>query len=582
MKHLPYALALAAILVLLAGCAMADTQMDATSMLAFRKETPMEGNIHDLPSLYEGHDPTSVISMYLTVSSGNAADSSDHTWTEVSTYSTYYYEELGIPRYKVEGILQIDDGSGLGEGSYGWGETVPNVTVQVRGQTSSTSTSKNYKIRIKAGKEAYNGQRTLALNKHVTDPFRFLNKMCYDLLADIPQLVSARTQFVHLYVRDTTAGGSGDYVDYGLYTMVEQINRTYLKNHGLDDRGKLYKVNMFEWLPYDEIMAVGDDYDEEAFESYLEIKGLDDHADLRSVLTKLQNYSIPITKIMDEHFDAENICYWMAFQILIGNYDAGSRNAYLYSPLNAQKWYFISWDMDASFRRHYFEHIGYQEGQSWEQGMTQYVGLTLINRMMKEECYRQQLDDAVHDLMATALHPDSIAQRVKTYSAVVKQDIYQNPFSQPVSGLSPEEYDQYVNLLASEIQRNYESYQESLMRSWPFYVNLPEHNGDKLFLSWATSYDVHGESVTYAWQLAADYGFEDILAQGSGLTAPYVSVDALPTGTYYLKVTATNESGYTADCFDYLSVSGIGKVYGCYQFSVLEDGSIIYGIKEEG
>ena len=209
----------------MAGCAAEPAEPEtpageAPAVHAVPRESLSEGNIHDNDALYEGRDPTSVISMYLTVSTGNEADSSDHTWAEVNAHSTYYYDDQGIDRYKVEGILQIDDGNGLGEGSYGYGETVPNVTVQVRGQTSSREASKNYKIRIKAGKDEYNGQRTLALNKHVTDPYRFLNKMCYDLLADIPQLLSARTQFVRLYVKDTTGSGSGQYVDYGLYTMV--------------------------------------------------------------------------------------------------------------------------------------------------------------------------------------------------------------------------------------------------------------------------------------------------------------------------------------------------------------------------
>ncbi|MGN1249145.1 MAG: CotH kinase family protein, partial [Candidatus Spyradocola sp.] len=474
----------------------------------------------------------------------------------------------------------IDDGGGLGEGSYGYGELVPNVTVQIRGQTSSLEKSKNYKIRIKAGKEPYNGQRTLALNKHVSDPYRFLNKMCYDLLADIPQLVSARTQFVRLYVKDTTAGGNGEYVDYGLYTMVEQINKTYLKNHGLDDKGKLYKVSMFEWRAYDGIMAVGSDYDEDAFEEYLEIKGSDDHTDLRNVLTKLENYSIPITEIIEEHFDAENLCYWLAFQILVGNTDSGANNAYIYSPLNSQKWYYISWDMDASFRRHYYGDRGKIEGKSWERGLTQYVSLTLFNRMMKEESYRKQLDDAIRDLKEHALNPAVIAERAEAYSAVVKSDIYENPYSAPHGGLSPEQYDDYVGLLASEIQLNYDAYLESLERPWPFYVNLPEEEGDELCFSWGAAYDIDGESVTYAYQLATDYLFQNVLAEASGLSIPTVRVEKLQPGTYYLKVTATNESGYTTDCFDYYSVSNIGKVYGCYRFMVKQDGTITYEAEE--
>lgn len=572
---------------ILSGCTGGSSQTEGLTTSATSevqpvpKETLAEGNIHDNDSLYENRDLTSVTSMYLTVSTGNEADSSNHTWKEINSHSTYYYDELGVERYKVEGILQIDDGNGLGEGSYGYGETVPNVTVQVRGQTSSYLDSKNYKIRIKAGKDEYNGQRTLALNKHVTDPYRFINKMCYDLLADIPQLMSARTQFVHLYVKDTTAGGSGEYEDYGLYTMVEQINKTYLANHGLDDLGKLYKINSFAWYAYDEIMAVGDDYDEDAFESYLEIKGSDDHADLRNVLTKLENYSIPITRIIDEHFDAENICYWMAFQILVGNYDTGSRNAYIYSPQNSQKWYFISWDMDASFRRNYFQKTGYLEGLSWEQGLTQYVSLTLINRMMKEECYRQQLDNAIHDLMEHALNPDVIDKRAEAYKQVVKEDIFHNAHSNYVNDLTPAEYDQYVGMLSSEIQINYTYYQKSLFRPWPFYVNLPEYSEDNIFFSWGASYDIRGESVTYAYQLATDYEFQNILSEDFGLAVPYAKIGKLDPGTYYLKVTATNESGHTTDCFDYYSIANVGKIYGCYSFEVEQDGTISYSTQED-
>lgn len=585
MKHIKQCLALLLALALLAGCAAAEEELsddsEARAAHSVLKETPVEGNICDNPALYEGRDPYSVINMYLTVSSGNEADSSNHTWTEVNSYSAYYYEDLGIDRYKVEGILQIDDGNGLGEGSYGYGEVVPNVTVQVRGQTSSESALKNYKIRIKAGKGEYNGQRTLALNKHAYEPFRFLNKMCYDLLADIPQLMSARTQFVRLYVKDTTEGGSGEYEDYGLYTMVEQINKTYLKNHGLDERGKLYKVNMFEWQTYDEIMAVGNDYDEDAFEYYLEIKGSDDHSDLREVLAKLENYSIPITEIIEEHFDAENLCYWTAFQILVGNYDSGPRNLYIYSPLNSKKWYFISWDMDAAFRRNYNIYRNHVEGQSWERGLTQYVSLILYNRMMKVEKYRQQLDGAIHDLLENVITSEVIAERTAMYSSVVKADIFENSHSRGSSEITPEVYDRLVGSLSSEIEMNYEYYLESLKKPWPFYVGLPVDNGEGFFYSWEISYDIHGESVTYSYQIATDYQFQNVLYEDSSLSIPYAETQRLEPGTYYLRVQATNESGYTTDCYDYFKVSGIGKIYGCYCFVVEEDGTIKYGVEEE-
>ena len=46
---------------------------------------------------------------------------------------------------------------------------------------------------------------------------RFRNKMAYDLIKGIPQMMGLRTQFVHLYVRDLTQMDSSDaFQDYGL------------------------------------------------------------------------------------------------------------------------------------------------------------------------------------------------------------------------------------------------------------------------------------------------------------------------------------------------------------------------------
>ena len=72
---------------------------------------------------------------------------------------------------------------------------------------------------------------------------RFRNKLSYDLLKGIPQLMSLRTQFVHLYVRDLTEGNSAEFQDYGLYTQVEQLNKTGMENHGMDSKGQLYKIH---------------------------------------------------------------------------------------------------------------------------------------------------------------------------------------------------------------------------------------------------------------------------------------------------------------------------------------------------
>ena len=42
------------------------------------------------------------------------------------------------------GLLQVGDENGPTEGEVGYGERVPNATVQIRGQTSSQNAQKNY------------------------------------------------------------------------------------------------------------------------------------------------------------------------------------------------------------------------------------------------------------------------------------------------------------------------------------------------------------------------------------------------------------------------------------------------------
>lgn len=549
-----------------------------------QKETlAEEGPIADRKEIYADDDETSVVTMYLTVRSGNEAENTDHTWTELNSHSNYYYDENDLARYNVDGILQIGDENGPAEGAFGYGETVPNVAVQVRGQTSSRLEQKNYKIRIKKGKGEWRGQRTLALNKHVSDPYRFLNKMAYDLIKKIPQMMSARTQFVHLYVKDETEGGSGAFEDYGLYTQVEQINRTYLENHGLDRRGHLYKINFFEWDAYEAVMKLPDDpeYDVDAFEDYIEIKGDDDHRKLQEVLLKLQDYATPIEEIVEEHFDVENICYWMAFHILYGNIDVGARNAYIYSPLNSEKWYFITWDNDSSLTRNYNKDIGYLDGLSWERGMSQFLGLRLCNRMFRLEKYRDALAKAVEDLKENYINEKILNKKVHAYAQVVKPYLFADPDLKYARINNEEDYDHYMDILASEIEMNYEYFRESLVNPWPFYVDLPEDTDDGLLIKWGVSYDPNGEDVRYNFWLASDYEFQNVIYHEDGVRLPQVTVDRLPPGQYFIRVRARNASGYEQDCFDYYTVNSIGKIYGARSFIVGSNGNILEYEDEE-
>ena len=538
-------------------------------------------HLRDKDSLYENDEETSVVTMYLTVSKGNSSENTDHTWQEINSYSTYDYDEMGVKRYQTAALLQVGDENGPVEGMVGYGENVPNATVQIRGQTSSRNAQKNYKIELKKNKGTWRGQRTINLNKHMTEGMRFRNKLAYDLLKGIPQLISLRTQFVHLYVKDTTDGSAdSEFEDYGLYTQVEQLNKTGLKNHGLDSNGQLYKINYFEFYRNEDVIKLQSDptYDSAAFEELLEIKGNTDNSKLIQMLDAVNDYSIPIDKILEDYFDEENLTYWMGFQILMENVDTQNRNMYLYSPLNSDTWYFIPWDNDNCLMRSEYNMTGFSDHKSWESGISNYWGNLLFQRCLKSDHFRQKLDEAILDLKEY-LSKERMSTMVEKYKDVVKPYLYEMP-DEFYAPLTSEQYDEIAAALPKEIEQNYQLYVESLSKPMPFYIGVPETDGKKMKITWDPSYSFDAEDITYSVEMAKDYLFQDVIYSQEGLQIPETQVPLPEAGQYFIRVRAFNEEGDAQDAFDYY-VTDEGKHYGMKCIYVTEDGQIEEDIYEE-
>ena len=548
-----------------------STEGDSTSF------TSTAVHLRDNDKLYD--DGNSVVTMYLTVRKGNESEGTNHTWEEVNSYSAYYYDELGVDRYKVEALLQVGDEEGIPAGNLGYGRTAPNAIVQIRGQTSSKNSQKNYKIELKENQGSWNGQTTIALNKHMTDGLRFRNKLGFDLISGIDELMGLRTHFVHLYVNDLTDEEDLGFQDYGLYTQVEQLNRSALRAHGLDKAGHLYKINFFEFYRYEDVIKLNTDpgYDKKAFEKYLEIKGNEDHSKLIAMLEDVNNYSMPVEEVIEKHFDMENLTYWLAFNILVGNYDTQSRNAYIYSPLNSNTWYFYCWDLDAMFRTDENIIHNYSEGSSWEQGVSNYWGNILFQRCLKSAVFREKLDEAVLDLK-DYLSKERLSEMVKGYREVT--DVYN--FTQPdieKLQVTREQYEYICDNLPNLVDTNYERYEHSLKMPMPFYVGLPKITATETQYTWDVSYDFKQEDIKYTACLSRDMDGTDVLERYEGYWNSFKG-DVLEPGQYFLRLYATNESGEKNDCFDYYYTE-TGKQYGMLCFYVNEDGSVTAFEEEE-
>lgn len=564
-----------------------ETQEDTVSETAGNTQTAgspgEEKLLRDKDTLYENDDDTSVITMYLTVSTGNVSENTNHTWQEINSYSVYDYDAMGVDRYAVNGLLQVGDENGPSEGAFGYGQNVPNATVTIRGQTSSRNSQKNYKIELKDDKGKWNDQRVINLNKHQGDPGRFTNKLCYDLIEELPGMIAMQTQFVHLFVKDETEGGNGIFQDYGLYTQVEQPNKSYLKRHGLDNNGQFYKINFFEFFRYEDIIMLKSDadYDETAFEELIEIKGDDDHSKLIAMLEDVNNYSIPIEEVMDKWFERDNFYCWMAFHILMGNVDTQSRNTMIYSPLNSNTWYFISWDCDGAFQNSKMiiegeEHLA----SGWEHGISNYWGNVLFQRILKSDELRAQLDDKIQEYRSI-ITEEKLTTMVSAYREVTKPYAYRSPdnLHEP---LNESQFDALCNLMPTEVERNYQVYLETLTEPMPFFIGKPEYSQEGLLFGWDNSYDFSEENIYYTFELSDNLDFTDPIIYEDDIFVPEIVYEGeLEHGQYFIRVKATNESGKEQYAFDYYVSDGTMKNYGIKCFYILPDGTIEEDVYEE-
>lgn len=531
-------------------------------------------HVADNEAIYENTGDDEVLTMYLTVGRGTAADGTDHTWREVNETPLSVFELAGTEPYRCEALLQVGDEIGPLSGKFGYGELSANATVRLRGLGASEQMQKSYRIDIKKSQGNWNEQKVVVLNKHVADPTRFRNKLAYDLMADIPGMFSARTWFVHLYVKDKTEGDDGPFEDYGLYTAVEQVNKRYFRNRGLDDGGQIYKASNFDWGLHDELkLATVQGYDAAAFEKILEIKGDPDHTKLLDLIDAVNDENRPIAETVQTYFDHDNLYYWMGFHILMGNRDAAMSNYYLYSPTGVSKWYFISWDNDGILTKSYERLRTPDYAVGWDHGIFTLFGSRLFERIFKDDTCRAELDAAITDLHDNFLCDSVLTERAEKYASLVENWVYRLPDA-VYQRVSRDNYHVLLENIGKEVEENFQLYKNSLNEPWPFHILTPAPSNGMLILSWEPSYLADGTAPLYNVELSIDPNFtEDILRLDAYNGTDYIT-NALPAGQYFLRIIAEDGAGHWQTAYEYYLTETDRTIVSTACFYVLEDGEV--------
>lgn len=511
----------------------------------------------DNKEVYKMDNDNGVINLYVTIPQNQGDKKYTFSDLDKDTNPDDDFEpELNV-------IFQEGDETGPKEGLIGYGLTEANGKMRIRGRSTRATVEKSFKIVLNDKLGLWHGNKSINLNRHPYDITKIRNKISFDYFKEITNLVSFRTQFVNLHIKDLSSNDKS-FKNYGLYTHIEQANKDFLKNHGLDPTGNLYKAQFFLFLENkDSLKNVKDTgYDKKAFEKILEIKAGKDHQKLLKMLADVNNEKNDIDDVIKRHFNRENYLTWLATNIIMGNLDTNSQNFYLYSPSNASNWYFIPWDYDGAWGFYDQTGINKMELSPWQSGASNYFGVTLHKRFLSKKQNIDDLTKKIEELSKIINYENTLKKLENAYNIASKY--------MSVSERKAENVNIEIQRIANQPKENIKKYYESLEKPMPVFTGGPYDKGDDYVFTCTKSVDLKGNDVYYDFEIAKDPEFKEVIHKVKDYASNEFEVEktVLSKGIYYFKITIKNSNGNSQVSFDRYDAENGKQYFGVKQFKV--------------
>ena len=216
-------------------------------------------------------------------------------------------------------------------------DTLENVGLRLRGNTSLESAKKSFKISFNTyvtGRR-FEGAKKLNLIGNHNDPTMSREKIYFDIYNDFG-LPTRRVSFAKFYINDTY---------YGLYSLTEEYDDIFLQDRFGESSGNLYKCLYGSTLEYN-----GPSQSEYNTYELITNEQQNDKSDLVNLADVLNNTPIAdLSCELEKIFDVAGFLKIYALDVSTGhwdNYGANQNNYYLYHNQSTGKFQFLSYDCD--------------------------------------------------------------------------------------------------------------------------------------------------------------------------------------------------------------------------------------------
>lgn len=226
---------------------------------------------------------------------------------------------------------------------------IPKVGLRYKGNATYGMSAKLLKrpLKIDLNRQdadaRFYGEKTLNLNCGVFDPSRYRETLAYSIYqsAGVP---APRTALAEVTL---TVPGRYDRETLGAYTLVEDVDKSFLKTHFGSSAGLLMKPEKIPLLAY-----LGDDWERYRI-TYLPKREATPSEQKRVISLAKLVYTAPDAQFRAEiprYLDIDAYLRFIGVTALLSNLDGvhSGHNFYLYLHPETQKFHFVPWDLDVS------------------------------------------------------------------------------------------------------------------------------------------------------------------------------------------------------------------------------------------
>ncbi len=313
------------------------------------------------------------------------------------------------------------------------GERLENVGIRIKGNSSRSSVIRDggtrFSFKIDTDLYVENqellGVDKLNFNNSFHDP-SYLRERITLRLFEAFGVVSPR----HAYAKFSI---NGEY--FGLYAVIEQVDKEFLKRHFEDNSGNLYKP---------ELNSGSLRWQGENIENYRDInlktnEESPDHSALIHFIDVLNNYDAEQFKNEIENIlDTEAFLRWLAINtalVILDSYAGSPHNYYLYHDPERGVFTYIPWDVNGAYGVHSCG--GSQKVTDEEKLTLSYLepvcgtldSKPLIQKVLAVDEYQQRYQALLAELLRDHWNPSAVAAEIALAADLIRESVHADPTS---------------------------------------------------------------------------------------------------------------------------------------------------------